>query len=484
MSGITLYWYDFETFGVDPRRNWPAQFAGVRTTESLEPVGDPLVQFCTPPQDRLPQPEACLVTGITPAKASGEGLCEAEFFHRINEQLAIPGTCGCGYNNIRFDDEVIRNGLYRNFFDPYAREWQNRNSRWDLIDSVRLTQALRPEGIEWPRHADGSPSFRLEELTRENGIGHDSAHDALSDVYATIALARLIRERQPRLFDYIFSRRQKNACRNSLRIGNPEPVLHVSGMYSSARGCLALVAPLMDHPWNKNGVIVYDLSQDPTALIECSSEEIRRRLFTPREELDPETERIHLKTVHLNKCPVIAPRNVLRAADAERLGIDPDRCQQNLQRLQQCSDLPSRLARVYEPQKTEDVTDPDLMLYSGGFFGDRDRRLFESIRNTSAQYLCGMESGADDPRVAEMLFRYRARNFPESLSAEEKDRWESHRISRIQQGDGEDEPGLKDYRAQLDSLRQQHRSDPRALEILAQLDQWADCLTGSGSIPS
>ncbi|RLA45884.1 MAG: exodeoxyribonuclease I, partial [Gammaproteobacteria bacterium] len=198
----TFYWHDYETFGVDPSRDRPVQFAGLRTDVDLNVIGEPLVIFARPANDFLPHPQACLVTGISPQQALAEGLPECEFIRRIHEELARPGTCSVGYNSLRFDDEVTRYTLYRNFYDPYAREWQNGNSRWDIIDMVRATCALRPAGIEWPLREDGLPSFRLEDLTSANGISHEAVHDALSDVHATIALARLVKERQPRLYDY------------------------------------------------------------------------------------------------------------------------------------------------------------------------------------------------------------------------------------------------------------------------------------------
>ena len=300
---LTLYWHDYETWGTDPGRDWPAQFAGLRTDEDLKVIGKPLSLYCYPADDMLPQPEACMVTGITPQLARMNGVIEADFFRRIHEQLALPGSCGVGYNSIRFDDEVTRFGLYRNFFDPYAREWQNGNSRWDIIDMVRLTHALRPDGIEWPSHADGTPSFRLEQLTEANGIPHQGAHDALTDVYATIELARLIKQQQPRLFDYLFQLRDKRRVASLLNLNTMQPVLHVSSKYPAERGCIAMVVPVARHPVNKNGIIVYDLAQDPEPLLSLSVEQLSERLFTPRRELPEGVERIPLKTIHLNKSP-------------------------------------------------------------------------------------------------------------------------------------------------------------------------------------
>jgi len=261
--GDTFYWHDYETTGIDLARDRPLQFAGLRTDLDLNPVGEPLTLFCQPATDMLPAPEACLITGITPQRARDEGVCEAEFIDRILAELARPGTCALGYNTLRFDDEVTRHTLYRNLHDPYSREWRDGNSRWDLIDLVRTIHALRPEGIEWPRREDGTPSFRLEELTAANNLEHGPAHDALADVRGTLALARLLRARQPRLWDYLFNLRRKQAVWRLLDLDGMTPLVHVSGRYPAARGCLAVVAPVARHPQNPNAVIVLDLATDP-----------------------------------------------------------------------------------------------------------------------------------------------------------------------------------------------------------------------------
>lgn len=431
MSAESIYWHDYETFGTDPRRDRPAQFAGIRTDLELRVIGEPLMIYCRPANDFLPQPDACLVTGITPQQALRQGLPEAEFIARIHEEFSRPHTCVAGYNNIRFDDEVTRNLLYRNFFDPYAREWQNGNSRWDIIDLVRVTHALRPAGIEWPRHEDGKPSFRLEDLTRANGLMHQSAHDALSDVRATIAIARLIREKQPRLYDYVFRHRSKQQVAKLLNVQEMTPVLHVSSMYPAELGCIALVAPLADHPRNRNEVLVFDLRHDPAPFLHLSAEELRERLFTRQSELPEGTERLPVKTIHINKCPVVVPANTLTPEAADKWKIDTGVCLQHLQTLRSDPQFIARLLSAYEQREFEEETDPDLMLYSGGFFSNEDRRKMERIRNTVPEKLKHMEMPFQDRRIAEMLFRYRARNYPETLSAAERARWEAYRRQRL-----------------------------------------------------
>lgn len=432
MTDHSIYWHDYETFGTDPRRDRPVQFAGVRTDLEGNAIDDPLVVYLKPADDSLPHPDACLITGITPQSAEQKGICEAEFIRQIHQEIAQPNTCTLGYNNLRFDDEVTRNCLYRNFYDPYAREWQHGNSRWDLIDVVRAARALRPDGIAWPLNEDGTPTLRLDRLTVANGLAHEAAHDALSDVQATIALARLLKRAQPKLYQFLFQHRVKTEALRLLQIGSYEPVVHVSGKYPASRHSLAIVLPVAWHPSNSNGVIVYDLSVDPEPMLELSAEEIGRRLFTAAEDLPEGAARIPLKTVHLNKCPVLAPISVIRPPDAERLALDLASCHAHIAKIKAATGLAEKIVQVFSaPSGFETDTDPDLMIYQGGFFSDEDKRKMTRLRSMTPEQLAASTLTFADPRLPEMLFRYRARNYPESLNAEEQERWRQFCIDRL-----------------------------------------------------
>ena len=472
----TFYWHDYETWGADPSRDRAAQFAGIRTDEALNIVGKPLSIYCKPAKDMLPQPEACLVTGITPQAALAEGTNEADFFERVHRELAHPRTCGVGYNSIRFDDEVTRYGLYRNFFDPYEREWQNGNSRWDLIDVVRLTRALRPEGIEWPEHEPGVPNFRLEALAAANGLSHEHAHDALSDVIATIELAKLVRQRQPKLFDYLFRMRGKRQAGQLLNLRERRPVLHVSSMYPAARGCIAMVVPLIPHPTNKNGVIVYDLRFDPEPFLGLGRDELRTRLFTPTDRLPAEMERLPVKTVHLNKSPVIVPMNTLTERAAAEWEIDAARGERYSKTLKHAGDWLERVSLIHRERVFEPVEDPDRNLYGGGFFGDGDRERIARVRKASSSDLADLGLAFDDPRLPEMLFRYRARNWPETLSGDEARRWDEYRMERITAPGGGSSITLDEYRARLAKLIIDPGSDAGKRAVLSQLADWPELL--------
>jgi len=460
MTDNSFYWHDYETFGVDPRRDRAVQFAGVRTDFDFNIIEEPLVIYCKLTDDSLPQPEACVVTGITPQLAEEKGLCEAEFIRLIHQQLAVKGTCTLGYNNLRFDDEVTRNLLYRNFYDPYAREWQHGNSRWDLIDLVRTMYALRPEGVRWPFNEEGKVSLRLDQLTIENGIVHEAAHDALSDVQATIALAKLIKQAQPKLFQFLLDNRGKKAVNDLLHLGSFKPVVHISGMYGADRHCLAVVLPLCKHPTNSNGVIVYDLSVSPEDMLNLSAEEIHTRLFTAKADLAEGLERIPLKTIHINKCPVVAPLNVLRAEDIMRLNIDIDSSQKNASLIKNAIDLIDKIVDAFSIKPDfEPVTDPDLMIYSGGFFNPHDKALIDEIRCLNPKQLAQYQVASKDTRLPEMFFRYKARNYPESLSKSERDKWIEFCVSRLAGDSGNGFIGFSEYESKLSELKQQANYD-------------------------
>lgn len=434
----TFLWHDYETFGANTRRDRPAQFAAVRTDAELNEIGEPLMIYCRPANDYLPDPQSCLITGITPQLCLEKGLPEREFAARIEAEMALPGTIGVGYNTIRFDDEITRFMLWRNLMDPYAREWQNQCGRWDLLDVVRLTYALRPEGIEWPE-VDGKPSFRLEHLSKANGLAHEAAHDALSDVRATIALARLIRSHNPRLFDFALSLHKKDRVAAELRLPTTaqeaRPFLHVSGMFPAERGCLAVMWPLASHPTNKNELLSWDLAQDPSELARLSADEIRTRLFTRAADLPEGVTRLPLKSVHLNKSPmVVGNLNTLTPAMAQRWGIDLPQAAQHAAAARALPDLTAVWAQVFQ-RPAEGPLDVDQDLY-GGFVGNEDRRRLNRLRALPGEELAHERLGFDDARLAELVWRYRARNFPHTLSPEEQERWEAHRVAMLVEGEG------------------------------------------------
>jgi exodeoxyribonuclease-1 len=466
----SFLWYDLETFGRDPRRARIAQFAAIRTDLELNPVGEPISLFCQPAEDLLPSPEAALVTGISPQQALRDGLREAEFIARLHDEFAQPGTCAVGYNSLRFDDEFIRFTLYRNFHDAYEREWKNGNSRWDLLDVLRAVRALRPEGLAWPLREDGAPSFRLEDLANANGTREGEAHEALSDVRALLGIARKVRTAQPRLWDYLLKLRDKRHCGSLLDPGLGEPLLHVSGKYPASRHCAALVLPLARHPRIDSRVIACDLDVDPSALLALSPEDIADRLYTPAADLPEGESRIPLKEIHANRCPVLVPMAHLRDEDFQRLGIDRAACEANAARLRADPGLAEKVRRVFASESARAPADADAALYDG-FIGDADKRVFARIRSTGPEQLAALEQDLRDPRLPELLFRYRARNWPETLTPEERQRWDDYRRRRLGSDCGLSEYCFSAYFDTLAALRIQRPAGPDQ-SLLDALEAW------------
>jgi exodeoxyribonuclease-1 len=441
----SIYWYDLETTGIDSGSDRAIQFAGVRTNLDLEVISKPTNLFSLPSNDIVPNPEAILVTGIDFDLLQKAGLSEVEFCKEIHKEFSVSGSCVAGYNSIRFDDEFTRHMFYRNFYDPYAREWQHGNSRWDVIDFFRMAHALRPDGFEWPRDESGSPSFRLEKLTEANGIGHASAHDAVSDVLATIDVTKKLRNAQPKLYQYMFALRKKNEVLKQLYPLGKNPVVHVSSMYPARQSCLSVVLPICSHPSNNNGVICFDLSKDPQPLIDLSSLEIKKRLFSRQEDLGADIERIAIKTIHINKCPALAPLSTLKG-QGERLGVDMERCLSHQKRLQKASGVVEKIQEAFLMSQFEESDDPDLMLYQGGFFSDPDRAIMSEIQQSKPENLNAYGAQFQDPRLPEMLYRYRARNFFQTLSVEEQNQWDNFRAKKLS-GENSVESRIEQIRA-------------------------------------
>jgi exodeoxyribonuclease-1 len=471
----SFLWHDYETFGANPMADRAAQFAALRTDAELNPLSDPVTWYCSPSDDVLPHPMASLITGITPQEAKSKGLAETEFARKILDEMSQPGTCSAGYNSIRFDDVVTRNLLYRNLRDPYEREYRNENSRWDLIDLARMCYALRPDGIEWPMHEPGKPSFRLQDLSRVNKIAHEGAHDALADVRATIDLARLLRKAQPKLFQWALHMRDYRQVLGLLDTIEPKPVLHSSARIHATRGCTAMVLPLAVLPDRPKSVIAFDLSTDPEALIHETADMIHDLVFTPTADLPEGLQRLPLKAIHGNHVPMLAPIGTLKSVDSKRINMNPEKCKRHAGQILASLDIVrEKVIEVFSTLRDpfEESSDPDRMIYSGGFFSSADRHLMKKILAVPPDKLGGHLWSFQDKRLPLMLFRYRARNYPDTLSMEEARAWDRDRKTRLVETTDPAYFTLNEFRKSMLELRQQKKDETQAMRILDQLDAW------------
>ena len=471
MSETTLLWHDYETWGLNPRLDRPSQFAAIRTDLDLNPIGEPIEFFCKPAQDFIPHPQSALITGLTPQVADEKGLIEADFAQAIFAAFSVPGTCGVGYNSIRFDDEVTRFHLYRNFYDSYSREWQNGNSRWDIVDLVRMCYALRPEGINWPEREPGIPSFRLEDLSVANDIEHGNAHDALADVRATLGLAQIIKREQSKLYDYYFSFRRKAEPSALLNLAEKPALLHISGMYPSTQGCIAPVMPLCAHPRNKNEIIVFDLRQNPYHLFNLDAKEISETLFTKKDDLPEGFERVALKGVHINKSPALSPMSTLNPELIEKWGFDLKQIEANRERVLYFDGLEAKIHQIYTHNaKGMPVHDADSGLYQG-FINRDERKVCDQVLAQSPQERIDAVPPFQDQRLQTLYPRYLGRNWPELLNAEQAEKWQSYIAEKLIDGDHGCQFTLDDYFSATSEIEAENDAQS---EILQKLEQWVE----------
>lgn len=458
----TLLWYDYETFGISPKIDRPSQFAAIRTDVDFNPIGDPIVLYCQPANDFLPNPEACLITGITPQLALEKGVKEVDFFRAINELMSEPGTVSVGFNSINFDSEVSRYGFYRNFINPYNHEWKNDCSRWDILDVMRAAAVYSGSDIVWPKNSEDKPSFKLTDLTAANGISHESAHDALDDVRATIALAKLLKDKRPKFYEFLFNSRTKKEVAKHLSIG--KPVMHVSRSYGSDRHYTTQVLPIANHPTNKNAIISIDLGSASFSRFlheeAMTASDIKVRLYAKSDLLKEQgVERPPLVSIQVNKCPALIPLPAFTDKVAELFSIDKAQLKENHDELidfqkehpEKYSALLVKIQQSFnEPAEPED--DPDLMLYSG-FLGDNDQRISAKVHNTLPSELNKLsKSFVSAPHMPDLLFRFRARNHLETLSSDELERWNNYRFERIA-------TYSNDYTKQLNSALEKRIND-------------------------
>ena len=428
----SFFFYDLETSGLSSRDDRVMQFAGQRTDLELQPIGEPYNFFVALSDDTLPSPDALMVTGISPQKTVDEGYTEAQFARILADEIFTEDTIAVGFNNVRFDDEFIRHLFWRNFHDPYEWSWRDGRSRWDLLDVIRMTRALRPEGIEWPVDAEGKPTNRLELITKANKIVHDNAHDALADVVALIDVTRLIKTTQPQLFQYLLTMRDKKAVQKLVNLDTKQPFVYASGRYDSEWNKVTVAFPLTSAP--NGNVLVYDLRYDPEAFVNLDEKALAAKIFASWEERKKEDfVRLPVKPLQYNRCPAVAPLGVLEAGDGwAKIGLTKELVEQRLAVLLQHPEFAERLRVIYERKKEYPASnDPEAQLYDG-FLNDRDRLRVETVRNADERTLADFHPEFVDERLPALLIHYKARNYPKTLSEAEALQWETWRAARLQ----------------------------------------------------
>lgn len=443
---MTFYFFDLETSGFNPREDRIMQFGGQRTDANLKPIGKPDNILVKISSDILPSPDAVMVTGITPQQTLAEGITEAEFCKYFINELATEGTVFVGYNNLRFDNDFIRFTLWRNFYDAYEWSWKNKCSTWDLLDVVRMTRALRPDGINWPYSSNGKPSNKLELVASINKLNHDNAHDALSDVKALIGLAQLLKSKQPKLFEYLLSIRSKDKVAPLVTTG--KPIIYTSGRYSSEFDHTTIAAMIAPHP-DRPAALMYDLRTDPDQYRDVSPVELAKKWQTrsystlngKSSDTDIKIEEENyfpVKVLVYNKCPAVAgDLRVLDTATQERLSLHQKIIDNHYQKLRAIKGFGDRFVEalkiISKPDQEELVIDEqnvDTSLYKG-FIGNDDKTNMRVITAADKNVLADLNLDFSDKRLQLLFPLYKARNFPNLLTAQEQTKWEAYKFQKL-----------------------------------------------------
>ena len=460
MAQQTFFFYDLETSGKDPRTHRIMQFAGQRTDMNLNPLGDPMNIVVRLDREIIPEPQAILITGITPQYTVEHGIPERDAIRRIMEEAFTSDTIATGFNNVRFDDEFMRFTAYRNFHDPYEWSWYEGRSRWDMLDVVRLVRALKPEGIGWPVDQDGKPINKLGPLAAANNLSLERAHDAMSDVFSLIDIARLIRDRRPKMFDFLLNHRLKNDVAEIVNPNSPKPFVYASGIYG-ADCCFTTVAYPVGFGQNKS-VIAYDLRQDPSLYTSMTVDELRDLRFMKREDrigrgLPP----FPAKHLHGNKCPAVAPYGALTGDIAQRLGLDKAAIARHAAQIS-ISNIGSKLIEIFSEERQFEKGDVDGELYSG-FFSNDDKLKMPRVRNASPEVLKNFIPSFKDKRLTELFQRYKAHNAPEYLTEKERSDWNDYCTKRRKLE-------VEKYSLEMAILTELEGEDN---EIISSLKEWA-----------
>lgn len=463
----TFFFYDLETSGLNPRHDRIMQFAGIRTDLDFNQIGEPYNILVKLNDDTLPEPDALMVTQITPQQTQADGYSEAEFARLLMDEVFTPGTIATGFNSIRFDDEFIRTLFWRNFYDPYEWSWKDGRSRWDLLDVVRMTRALRPEGIIWPEK-DGIANNRLENLTKENGIDHFKAHDALSDVEALIAVTKLIKTKQPKLYEHLFAYKDKKMVQKLVNLDNKQPFVYVSGQYDAAFHKATVAFPLTS---GKNAnVVVYDLRHDPTPFLELSQQDLHKMMYASWEDRQKEGfVRLPVKELQYNRAPAVAPLGVLAQQDGwQRVGLSEEVITKNRAKLLSSPTFAENIRSLFENRpEYKKSTDPEAQLYDG-FVSQVDTLRIETVRNSKEQQLADLHPEFTDERLDPLLLHYKARNYPKSLAEDEAIAWESWRAQHVK-------AALPNFVTRLNAIAKDTEDESKQF-VLQELQLWAESI--------
>lgn len=408
--------YDLETTGLLQCWDVPLQSAFLQADADLKTQRE-LMLRCRLPAHIVPSVDALMVTNVTPAMLEDQPASHLEMMSQIARIItdSKPALI-LGYNNIRFDDEILRQSFFQTLLPPYSASMTG-HGRGDVLTMLRAVIMLEPDAVVVPRDATGKAVLKLGAVCRKNGIvlTDEDAHDALADVRATRDLFKLLLDRAPATMATMLRHAKKSSPIDLMEAG--EPV--IIGGTSRLTPCLPTIAS----PTNPSARICINLDLDPTEFIDLPAPELLARIRSSRSPV---------RQVKTNAMPILfsweqaahalieAQSNQVYRARARALWAHPTFLRQ--------------LALALEDQYADREASryPDEQLYSHGFVSDADVvacRRWHEIEWKYREHFATWH--IRDPRLRSLAVRQIFLNAPDALSPEAQRRgqdWLRHRL--------------------------------------------------------
>jgi exodeoxyribonuclease-1 len=399
--------YDFETTGTSVIYAQPLQFAAIVTDENFN-VLDTVDWRCRIAPHILPAPYALKVTNLAPEQVTNNNLQSAfEFAQNLHQFLEKwQPAIWIGYNTISFDEPMLRQLFYQNLQPNIYATSMNGNSRLDVMKMVWAAHSLRPEILTFPENDKGKTSFKLDQLAPANGFAHESAHDALADVEATIFILNKIKTADPDFFDGLVRTQDKEYIGSLLRSFEPVQVTLRFGGAPPKTYCGCYCGT---NSQNKNEIAFADFDAiDAEALVNLSDPEILEAITqSPK---------------------VIRPLRLNNAETIMRLD-NPTALQCSFCEKVSRSDYFVSRVSVILPQRFEAVEDegdvPVEEKIHGGFYSHHDQDVIAEFQSADWQRRKELVEQFEDKRLIQLGRRLIVFYAPQLLSEEQKSAFKS-----------------------------------------------------------
>lgn len=395
----TYLFYDIETSGLNPAFDQVLQFAAIRTDKDLNEIARHEIRVALR-KDVLPAPEA-VITHMISLENMQQGISEVVGIQQIHQLLNEPGTISVGYNTLGFDDEFLRFSFYRNLFTPYTHQYANECSRMDIYPILIFYYLFAKDGINWPMR-DNKLSLKLEELIVHNQLAEGQAHDAMVDVQATVALAKLLK-RNKEMWEYCcdyFSKEKELTRLNKWGLFQADHIgLYIDPAFGVNNNFLAPVVCLGQHWHYKNQWLFLRL--DLPELQQVAADEINKNTWVMRKKMAEPGFLLPASDRYLEKLTAERKNTLI---ENKKWLLD------NVEYFKKISDYHLDYKYPIVPQ-----ADVDSVLYQTGFFSSDDVRCCYDFHQADILHKINLLEKFNNPDLRDLAWRLLGRNYFEIL---------------------------------------------------------------------